>query len=117
MAARRLCLATEALRDTSKGILAIALEYGFSSHSALTRAFQEAYGLPPGAVPEASETDSADAQKDCRDTFALYGKRRFDHGKSGSTELSARIDPRAQIPRRLQKVDDEKRGDLDWTRL
>ena len=36
------------LRDTEKGILEIALNYGFSSHEAFTCAFKEAYGVSPG---------------------------------------------------------------------
>jgi len=44
---RRLALALKALRDTEKGILEIASDFGFSSHEAFTRAFREAYGLTP----------------------------------------------------------------------
>ena len=46
---RRLAFALRALRDTNAGILDIALEYGFSSHEAFTRAFRAAYGLTPSA--------------------------------------------------------------------
>jgi AraC-like DNA-binding protein len=45
---RRLAFALKELRDTSRGILEIAMDYGFSSHEAFTRAFKEAYGLTPG---------------------------------------------------------------------
>lgn len=44
---RRLAFALKELRDTSKGILDIALQYGFSSHEAFTRSFKEAYGITP----------------------------------------------------------------------
>lgn len=44
---RRLAFALKELRDTQKGILDIALQYGFSSHEAFTRAFKEAYGITP----------------------------------------------------------------------
>lgn len=44
---RRLAFALKTLRDTKKGIIDIALEYGFSSHEAFTRAFKEAYGITP----------------------------------------------------------------------
>lgn len=44
---RRLAFALKAIRDTDAGILNIALDYGFSSHEAFTRAFKEAYGLTP----------------------------------------------------------------------
>lgn len=46
--ARRLAFALKELRDTPKGILEIALNYGFSSQEAFSRAFKEAYGLTPG---------------------------------------------------------------------
>lgn len=44
---RRLAFALKELRDTSRGILDIALQYGFSSHEAFTRSFKEAYGVTP----------------------------------------------------------------------
>jgi AraC-like DNA-binding protein len=49
MAKRRLCMATVAVRDTNKRIIDIALEYGYSAQSALTRAFKDAYGCTPAA--------------------------------------------------------------------
>ncbi|NMP36884.1 MAG: helix-turn-helix transcriptional regulator [Clostridiales bacterium] len=49
IAKRRLCLAALALRDTSEPIIDIALDYGFSSQQALTRAFSDAYGCTPSA--------------------------------------------------------------------
>lgn len=45
---RRLAFALKDVRDTKEGILEIALNYGFSSHEAFTRAFKEAYGVTPG---------------------------------------------------------------------
>ncbi len=44
---RRLAFALKEIRDTQNGILDIALNYGFSSHEAFTRAFKEAYGITP----------------------------------------------------------------------
>jgi len=44
---RRLAFALKEIRDTEKGILDIALNYGFSSHEAFTRAFKTAYGITP----------------------------------------------------------------------
>ncbi len=49
MAKRRLRLAADALRDTDKSIVEIALDCGFSSQQALTRAFTHAYGCAPSA--------------------------------------------------------------------
>ncbi|MBQ9951729.1 MAG: AraC family transcriptional regulator [Clostridia bacterium] len=47
MRSRKLAFALIRLRDTDEGILNIALDYGFSSHEAFTRAFKDAYGLTP----------------------------------------------------------------------
>ncbi len=44
---RKLAFALKEVRDTSKGLLEIALEYGFSSHEAFSRSFKEAYGIAP----------------------------------------------------------------------
>ena len=49
MARRRLSLAAIAIRDTDRPLLDIALDYGFSSQSALTRAFVNAFGCTPAA--------------------------------------------------------------------
>ena len=46
---RHLAFALKALRDTDRSILEIALDHGFSSHEAFTRAFKTAYGLTPAA--------------------------------------------------------------------
>lgn len=45
---RKLAFACKELRDTNKGCLEIALDFGFSSQEAFTRSFKEAYGLTPG---------------------------------------------------------------------
>ena len=44
---RRLAFALKAVRDTDRTLLDIALDHGFSSNEALTRAFREAYGINP----------------------------------------------------------------------
>ena len=44
---RKLAFALKEIRDTDSGILDIALNYGFSSHEAFTRAFRSAYGITP----------------------------------------------------------------------
>ena len=44
---RTLAFALKEVRDTSKGLLEIALDYGFSSHEAFSRSFKEAYGITP----------------------------------------------------------------------
>ncbi len=44
---RRLAFALKEVRDSEKGILDIALDYGFSSHEAFSRAFKVTYGIVP----------------------------------------------------------------------
>ncbi len=44
---RKLAFALRDLRDTDRSILEIAVDFGFSSHEAFTRAFREAYGITP----------------------------------------------------------------------
>lgn len=44
---RKLAFAVKEIRDTDRSILNIALDYGFSSHEAFTRAFKEIYGITP----------------------------------------------------------------------
>lgn len=46
---RRLAFALIDVRDTKKGFLDIAVDYGFSSHEAFTRAFKASYGIAPAA--------------------------------------------------------------------
>lgn len=47
--ARRLAFALVEVRDTDRRLLDIALDYGFSSHEAFTRAFRREYGVTPAA--------------------------------------------------------------------
>ena len=44
---RRLAFALKEVRYTSRGLLDIALDHGFSSHEAFSRSFKEAYGVAP----------------------------------------------------------------------
>ena len=46
---RKLAFALKEVRDTDRSMLAIALDHGFSSHEAFTRAFKATYGLTPSA--------------------------------------------------------------------
>lgn len=48
MGQRSLALALKEVRDTNRGLLDIALDYGFSSHEAFSRAFKRAYRVSPG---------------------------------------------------------------------
>lgn len=44
---RRLAFALKDVRDTDRSLIDIALDYGFSSNEAFTRAFKETYGVSP----------------------------------------------------------------------
>lgn len=44
---RRLAFALKEVRDGGRSFLEIAIDYGFSSHEAFTRAFKAAYGVTP----------------------------------------------------------------------
>ncbi|MCL2249705.1 MAG: helix-turn-helix transcriptional regulator [Oscillospiraceae bacterium] len=44
---RRLAFALIEVRDSSRSFLDIAVDYGFSSHEAFTRAFKQTYGITP----------------------------------------------------------------------
>lgn len=44
---RKLAFALKEVRDSERSFLDIALDYGFSSHEAFTRAFKDTYGITP----------------------------------------------------------------------
>lgn len=44
---RKLAFALKEIRDSNTNFLDVALNYGFSSHEAFTRAFKKAYGITP----------------------------------------------------------------------
>lgn len=46
---RRLAFAFMEIRDSNRSILEIAIDHGFSSHEAFSRAFKNAYGMTPSA--------------------------------------------------------------------
>lgn len=46
---RKLAYSAIALRDTDRGILDVAVQYGYDSQEAYTRAFRNAFGVTPGA--------------------------------------------------------------------
>ena len=50
---RKLAFALKEVRDSEKSLLEIALDYGFSSHEAFTRAFKGTYGVTPSAYRKA----------------------------------------------------------------
>ena len=61
--ARRLSLAALALAAGAPDILAVALDAGYGSHEAFTRAFSAAFGRTPEAVREAGSVKTLDLQE------------------------------------------------------
>ncbi len=55
--ARRLTRAAETLARGAPDILAVALDAGYGSHEAFTRAFGDQFGVPPERVRERASTD------------------------------------------------------------
>ena len=56
--ARRLTRAAETLARGAPDILAVALDTGYGSHEAFTRAFREQFGVPPERVRERGSTEA-----------------------------------------------------------
>jgi AraC family transcriptional regulator len=56
--ARRLSVAAKALQGGARDILGVALDAGYASHEAFTRAFRDHFGLTPEAVRSGAAFDS-----------------------------------------------------------
>ena len=56
--ARRLTRAAETLARGAPDILAVALDAGYGSHEAFTRAFRDQFGVPPERVRERGSTEA-----------------------------------------------------------
>ena len=80
---RRLAFALEEVRDTQRGLLEIALDYGFSSHEAFTRAFREAYGVTPSAY---RRRPAPVALRTCLHPFDCYLIGKGEYGMMKDTE-------------------------------
>ncbi len=64
--ARRLSLAARALVGGAPDILAVALDAGYSSHEAFTRAFRQQFGLTPDQLRERGEVAGLDLKEALR---------------------------------------------------
>lgn len=82
---RKLAFALRQLRDTDNSVLQIALDHGFSSHEAFTRAFREAYGLTP------SEYRKHPVPVALRTILRPFDCYLMDNGQTGMTSTQGRV--------------------------
>src|SRR5436853_2153317 len=64
--ARRLSDAARALADGAPDILAVALDSGYGSHEAFTRAFRQQFGVTPEQLRERGHTEGVDLMEPIR---------------------------------------------------
>ena len=82
---------TEAARSISNGapdILAVALDAGYGSHEAFTRAFRDQFGLTPEAVRAQHHLDNIDLMEPIKMDETLVANLqppRFENGKPCSS--------------------------------
>lgn len=82
---RRLSEAARALASGAPDILAVALDAGYGSHEAFTRAFREAFGTTPEAVRAGRTLDTltlVEPIKMTEDLFATLEPPRFETGRA-----------------------------------
>lgn len=82
---RKLAFALRHLRDTDNSVLQIALDHGFSSHEAFTRAFREAYGLTP------SEYRKHPVPVALRTILRPFDCYLMENGQTGMTSTQGRV--------------------------
>jgi AraC family transcriptional regulator len=82
--ARRLTEAAKSLANGAPDILAVAIEAGYGSHEAFTRAFRDQFGVTPEAVRERRKIDNIKLMEPIKMEEALLSKLeapRFEKGK------------------------------------
>lgn len=84
--ARRLTEAAKTLADGAPDILSVALEAGYGSHEAFTRAFRDQFGITPEEL----------RRKRCLDTIQLVEPQRMDI-TTAVTLAEPRIEPRPRM--------------------
>ena len=82
---RKLAFALRQLRDTDNSVLQIALDHGFSSHEAFTRASREAYGLTP------SEYRKHPVPVALRTILRPFDCYLMENGQTGMTSTQGRV--------------------------
>jgi len=82
--ARRLTEAARVLVDGAPDILAVALEAGYGSHEAFTRAFRDQFGLTPDAIRSAGRLDAVQLMEPItmQETLIQLAPPRFVDGKA-----------------------------------
>ena len=107
---RRLSEAARALANGADDILAIAIEAGYSSHEAFTRAFRDQFDLTPAALRERRSLDGiplvGPARRDPDLRFDLGSPRIKSHGALAIAGFGARFagDDKAGIPALWQRL-------------
>lgn len=74
---RRLAFALKEVRDSHRTLLDIAVDYGFSSHEAFTRAFKALYGVTPGGCAPGAIPASRATACGCPPTTTARCRRRW----------------------------------------
>ena len=82
--ARRLSRSARQLAEGARDILGLALEAGYGSHEAFTRAFREQFGITPEALRASGQLDGIELREAMRmqptTTYPL-AEPRFEHGE------------------------------------
>jgi AraC family transcriptional regulator len=107
---RRLSEAARALANGADDILAVAMEAGYGSHEAFTRAFRDQFGLTPAALRERRSLEGitlvGPARRDPDLRFDLGPPRIESHGAIAIAGFGARFtgEDKAGIPALWQRL-------------
>jgi AraC family transcriptional regulator len=106
---RRLTEAARSLSQGARDILAVALDAGYGSHEAFTRAFRDQFGLTPEAVRSRGNLDKLELVEPIKMTEAVTTNLREPRGEHGENLLIAGLRARysnetiAGIPMQWQR--------------
>ncbi|NGZ77197.1 AraC family transcriptional regulator [Saccharibacillus sp. VR-M41] len=89
---RRISLAALELRDTEKRVLDIAVEYGFSSHEAMTRAFRRTFGVTPQEYRREPRPIPLTVRAEVFSPYHYGLKERNEMGEKGSRQAEIRTE-------------------------
>lgn len=106
---RRLSVAARALADGAPDVLSVALEAGYGSHEAFTRAFRDQFGLTPEAVRAQRHIDNLATVEPIAMTHQQLTKLdppRFEQGKAlliAGIDARYKCDNKAGIPSQWER--------------